>query len=120
MRPARSDLPHRPRRVLYGLQTGKIFIGGPTLGTGTTCNPWDKECPACSTSAAFWHTHGAPDGPYAEQFSRGRRSDMEATNWAASVTGNANYMGFLGTPNGFLISCTANISIGPINQGQLK
>jgi RHS repeat-associated protein len=101
-------------------KTGKFFIGGPTLGTGTTCNPWDKECPACSTSAAFWHTHGAPDGPYSEQFSYGRRSDVEATNWAAGITGDPSYMGFLGTPSGFLITYTANSTIGPINQGRLK
>jgi RHS repeat-associated protein len=101
-------------------QTGMIFIGGATLGTATTCNPWGKGCPECSTSTAFWHTHGAPSGPFSEQFSSGRKSDVAATNWAAGVTKDRNFMGFLGTPNGFLISYTANSAIGTINHGRIK
>lgn len=101
-------------------QTGKIFIGDATTGTGTTCNPWGKGCPACSKSTAIWHTHGAPDGDYSEQFSTGRRSDVSTTNWGSQMTGDPNFMGFLGTPNGSLISYTANSRIGSINLGPLK
>lgn len=101
-------------------QTGMFFIGKATHGTGSTCNPWDKECPSCSKSAGWWHTHGAPDGPYAEQFSVGKSSDMEITNWAAGMVQDPDFAGFLGTPNGVLLSYSANSTIGVINRGPLK
>jgi len=101
-------------------KTRKFFIGQATLGNGTTCNPWDKMCPSCSKSAGWWHTHGAPDGPYSEQFSVGRESDVSITNWAAGIVKDPDFTGFLGTPNGFLISYSANSAIGPINRGALK
>jgi len=101
-------------------KTRKFFIGQATLGKGTTCNPWDKMCPSCSKSAGWWHTHGAPDGPYSEQFSVGRESDVSITNWAAGIVKDPDFTGFLGTPNGFLISYSANSAIGPINRGALK
>ena len=102
-------------------QTGAFFIGAPTLGTGVSCMPFDKECPACSTSAGWWHTHGAPDGRYpsdAEIFS-GEDGDIGLTNRAARITGDPNFTGFLGTPQGLLMSYTANSLVGPINRGPL-
>ncbi len=101
-------------------KTGKVFIGDATLGDATSCNPWDKDCPPCSVSVAFWHTHGAPDGDYSEVFSSGEeKSDVAAVNWAAGITENDRYMGFLGTPKGFLVSYMYGTQVGQINHGRL-
>jgi RHS repeat-associated protein len=40
--------------------SGKYFLGDQTWWTASACPPGYRQCPACSSQAAAWHTHGAP------------------------------------------------------------
>jgi RHS repeat-associated protein len=102
-------------------KAGKYFyLGHYVMGGSTWCQPGLSPCPMCSTAAGWWHTHGAPDGFRDDDANIFSPKDQAFTNFGAKATGDQNFMGFLGTPTGMLVSYTANSAIGPIIQGRLE
>jgi RHS repeat-associated protein len=77
--------------------SGRYFLADKTSGTADSCRPGFRQCPSCSSQAAWWHTHGASDSfifpNRAEYFSL---DDMGISN-------DSWLPGYLGTPKGNLM-----------------
>lgn len=94
--------------------SGKYFLAKETWWMSTKCPPGYKQCPTCSTRAAWWHTHGAAESSFwrpleAEVFSG---PDMNFSN-------DFNLHGYLGTPMGVFKHYVPGSS-GATNLGPLK